>query len=63
MDYGANILYAVDSGMTNISIGPRRICPQKILLFDAKTNRLVRSVAIPNNVLRIESLPTAVQVC
>ncbi|XP_069358528.1 dopaminechrome tautomerase-like [Maniola hyperantus] len=53
-----NRLWVLDSGVITSLDDFRRVCPPKILLFDMATDRLVRSVYFPRELLRPASLLT-----
>ncbi|CAH0723435.1 unnamed protein product, partial [Brenthis ino] len=53
-----NRLWVLDSGVLTSLDDFRRVCPPKILIFDMATDRLVRSVYFPRELLRPSSLLT-----
>ncbi|XP_068631547.1 dopaminechrome tautomerase [Battus philenor] len=53
-----NRLWVLDSGVFTSLDDFRRVCPPKILIFDMATDRLVRSVYFPRELLRPSSLLT-----
>ncbi|XP_041978081.1 protein yellow [Aricia agestis] len=53
-----NRLWVLDAGVTTSLDDFRRVCPPKILIFDMATDRLVRSVYFPRELLRPASLLT-----
>lgn len=48
----------MDAGTINSLADFRRVCSPKILLFDLRTNNLVRSIVFPEDVLRPHSVLT-----
>lgn len=53
-----NRLWVLDSGVITSLDDFRRVCPPKILIFDMATDRLVRSIYFPRELLRPSSLLT-----
>ncbi|XP_045448607.1 protein yellow-like [Melitaea cinxia] len=53
-----NRLWVLDAGVITSLDDFRRVCPPKILIFDMATDRLVRSVYFPRELLRPASLLT-----
>ncbi|KAF9424041.1 hypothetical protein HW555_000750 [Spodoptera exigua] len=53
-----NRLWVLDAGVVTSIDDFRRVCPPKILIFDMATDRLVRSVYFPRELLRPSSLLT-----
>nr|AFC87792.1 yellow-e [Bombyx mori] len=53
-----NRLWVLDAGVITSLDDFRRVCPPKILIFDMATDRLVRSVYFPRELLRPSSLLT-----
>ncbi|XP_026752252.1 protein yellow-like [Galleria mellonella] len=53
-----NRLWVLDAGVITSIDDFRRVCPPKILIFDMATDRLVRSVYFPRELLRPASLLT-----
>ncbi|XP_063618525.1 protein yellow [Cydia splendana] len=53
-----NRLWVLDAGVVTSLDDFRRVCPPKILIFDMATDRLVRSVYFPRELLRPSSLLT-----
>ncbi|XP_043269452.1 protein yellow-like [Venturia canescens] len=53
-----NRLWVLDSGINTSIDDFRVVCPPKILVFDLQTDRLVRQVTFPREVLRPDSLLT-----
>ncbi|KAF4520805.1 hypothetical protein B566_EDAN002383 [Ephemera danica] len=53
-----NLLWVIDTGVAN----SRRICPAQIVAFDLATDDMVHRFRYPENVLREESLPGAIEV-
>lgn len=48
----------MDAGTVNSLADFRRVCSPKILVFDLRTNSLVRSIVFPEDVLRPHSVLT-----
>lgn len=53
-----NRLWVLDAGISRSLEDYERTCPPKILVFDLKTNQVVRRIDFPRGVLRGESLFT-----
>ncbi|KAL3274487.1 hypothetical protein HHI36_015870 [Cryptolaemus montrouzieri] len=53
-----NRLWVLDSGIMTSLEDFRVVCPPKIIIFDLKTDRIVRTVVFPRQVLRPNSLLT-----
>ncbi|XP_047516451.1 protein yellow-like [Pieris napi] len=53
-----NRLWVLDAGVVTSIDDFRRVCPPKILVFDMATDRLVRSIYFPRELLRPASLLT-----
>lgn len=53
-----NRLWVLDSGVMTSLDNFRRICPPKLMIFDLRTDRLVRNVLFPEAILRPNSLLT-----
>nr|XP_018907408.1 PREDICTED: protein yellow-like [Bemisia tabaci] len=51
-----NRLWILDSGILDSLVSFDVVCPPKILIFDLRTDRLVRSITLPQEVLRRHSL-------
>ena len=53
-----NRLWVLDAGISRSLEDYEKTCPPKILVFDLKTNQVVRRIDFPQGVLRGESLFT-----
>nr|UPO25011.1 yellow-e [Henosepilachna vigintioctopunctata] len=53
-----NRLWVLDSGIMTSLEDFRSVCPPKILIFDLRTDQVVRTIVFPRQVLRLNSLLT-----
>lgn len=53
-----NRLWVLDSGVVDSLVTFDTVCPPKILIFDLRTDELIRSITFPKEVLRLNTLLT-----